>query len=69
MKPMDKHYCPICGNVVVESTSVCLHCAAPIDRPQPYKPRASGCLSALVLIVALGLAESLLARAALLRFL
>lgn len=33
MKPVDRHYCPICGNVLAESSSVCLHCATPIERP------------------------------------
>jgi len=28
VKPMDKHNCPICGNFLAESSSVCLHCAA-----------------------------------------
>lgn len=62
MKPMDSHYCPICGNMLPENTTICLHCAAPIDQSKPEEAKAGGCLSAVVLAVLLALSLAILAR-------
>jgi hypothetical protein len=62
VKPMDSHYCPICGNMLPENTTICLHCAAPIGAPKPEKANASGCLSVLALAILFGLAIALITR-------
>ena len=63
MKPVDSHYCQVCGNRVVRSSSVCLHCAATIDWPEEEKPKTSGCLGSVIALVILSLALALAVRA------